>query len=385
MSLDDLRALAHDLNKRLSEAANLSDKLAVGLQNYQPTPDPEPPTPPSTRPIIRMARMLHEVDKTHSIAVQEQRYALQVIQGDQWHLDQLRALQPGPTTTLRYATPVARRANDKPGDSTCLPPDQILNAWMLRDASNNIISRTRDGDQFVDPSNTDYQQAAARYLVDRCTTEGWDGVWLDEIHSDPLWSFPGSWPVKFTTAYRYGVALRGFVNAITPVLRAAGLQVWINLAGDFDSAWANGLATETDGHTIEFFLARFPHETGNTTNGYFQEALTWVQKRAAERKPGYYNAQTTDPALARYALATVLLATEGDALFGAGVDGYPVSGTVWTADMDNARRLGTPRGAHRVTPEGLYTRDFEHGRVTVNPSTKPINTMPATSGQIEVN
>jgi len=43
MTLDDLRAQAHALNLKLSEAANLADELAVALQNY--TPDPTPPTP----------------------------------------------------------------------------------------------------------------------------------------------------------------------------------------------------------------------------------------------------------------------------------------------------------------------------------------------------
>lgn len=49
MTLDDLRARAHALNLKLSEAANLADDLAVALQNY--TPDPTPPAPaPAPRP-----------------------------------------------------------------------------------------------------------------------------------------------------------------------------------------------------------------------------------------------------------------------------------------------------------------------------------------------
>lgn len=362
MSLDDLRAQMHALNAQLADAANKADALAVALQDY--TPDTKPPAPSTT---VRFGRMLHEVDDTYPVTTQEQRYGLQVIQGDQWHLPQVRAL--GQTLKLRYATPVARRAKDQLGDSTCLPPGQIPDAWMLRDSAKNIISRPRDGDQFVDVGNPAYQAAAAAYLADRCKREGWDGVWIDEINPRPADSFSTARPAAYGTDYRYQVAIRGFVNAVAPVLRAAGLQVWINLAGDYDDAWTNGLARETDGHTIEFFVARYPHETANTVNGYFGEALDWVTRREAEGRPGFFNAQTTDPALTRYALATYLLAAKGVGFFGAGVDGYPVSGTVWTADMDAARKLGQPLGAYRVV-SGLYVRDFTNGGVTVNPASK---------------
>lgn len=384
----DFRATMDDIAVRRAALSEKAHDLAVALQNYQPD---EPPQP--AKPIVRYARMLHEVDRTYSIPTQEQRYSLQVIQGDQWHMDQLRALRPGNTLTLRASTPVARRSGDKPGDATCLPFSMIRDEWMMRDANGNIIGRERDGDQFVDIGNPDYRKAVAEYLPKRLADEGvWGGVWIDEINADPRWSYPNAWPVKldntgknlYATPYRYQVAIRGFVNAITPAFRAAGLQVWINLAGDYDDAWTNGLAHETDGHTIEFFLARYPHETGNTANGYFQEALAWVQRREAEKKQGFYNAQTVDPVLARYALSTVLLAAGGTAVFGAGVDGYPVSGTVWTADMDNARKLGPPLGAHRINSNGLYVRDFEHGTVYVNPAPRAVNTMPATSGLIEL-
>jgi hypothetical protein len=360
MSLDDLRAQMHALNAQLADAANKADALTVALQNY--TPDTTPPAPSTT---VRFGRMLHQVDDTYPVATQEQRYGLQVIQGDQWHLPQVRAL--GQTLKLRYATPVARRAKDQLGDSTCLPPGQILDSWMLRASNGGIIARERDGDQFVDVGNLAYQAAAAAYLADRCKREGWSGIWLDEINADPRWSFQ-TMPAPYPNAYRYQVAIRGFVNAVAPVLRAAGLQVWINLAGDYDDAWTNGLARETDGHTIEFFIARGSEQTANLANGYFGEALDWVTRREAEGKRGFFNAQTIDPGLVRYALATYLLASKGVGFFGAGVDGYPVAGTVWTPDLDNARKLGAPLGTYSVTG-GLYVRQFSGGTVTVNPGT----------------
>lgn len=396
MSLDDIRVQMHTLSKdiheldvdrhtaelafanRLEGISTRAADLAVALQNYSPAPVPVPIQ------AVRYARFLHEVDTTFPIATQVSRWSLQVLQGDQWHQDQRAALRAIPgTTTLRASTPVARRPSDQPGDSTCLPPGKIPDAWMLRDSQGAIISRTRDGDQFVDVGHPDYQIAAANYLAERCARESWDGVWIDEVNADPRWSFAGSLPAKYPTVYRYQVAIRSFVNTVVLKLRSAGLKVWINLAGDYDDAWSNGLSRETDGHTIEFFIARGHEPTASLANGYFGQVLNWMTRREAEGTAGMYNAQTTDPALTRYALATFLLAHQGKGVFGAGLDPYGIAQTVWTADMDNARKLGAPKGPYAVAG-GLYVRDFERGRVTVNPGTVPINTMPATSGLIEL-
>jgi hypothetical protein len=70
----------------------------------------------------------------------------------------------------------------------------------------------------------------------------------------------------------------------------------------------------------------------------------------------------------RYALATMLLGTSGEnTWFAAGRDPYPVAGTVWTADMTNAQKLGRPLGPYTVH-DGIYSRRFEYGVVHVNPS-----------------
>jgi hypothetical protein len=62
MTLDDLRAQAHALNLRLSEAANLADELAVALQNYQPGPMPRPERPEVTMPAKRYRKKPVEIE-----------------------------------------------------------------------------------------------------------------------------------------------------------------------------------------------------------------------------------------------------------------------------------------------------------------------------------
>lgn len=63
---------------------------------------------------------------------------------------------------------------------------------------------------------------------------------------------------------------------------------------------------------------------------------------------------------------------------------YGVGQGWWTPAMDTARLLGQPKGAYTITAQGVCQREFEHGRVSVNPSHGPVNTMPATSGLIEL-
>jgi hypothetical protein len=72
MTLDDLRAQAHALNLKLSEAANLADELAVALQNYQPGPMPRPERAEVTmaryrqKPVEIEAELI-DYDKPHRI------------------------------------------------------------------------------------------------------------------------------------------------------------------------------------------------------------------------------------------------------------------------------------------------------------------------------
>jgi Hypothetical glycosyl hydrolase family 15 len=84
-----------------------------------------------------------------------------------------------------------------------------------------------------------------------------------------------------------------------------------------------------------------------------------------------------------YALATFLLAA-GKGKFAAMNDKkYGLGGAWWVPEMDTALKLGVPLGTWTLSG-GIYSRKFEHGVVAANPLTGPINTMPATSGLIEL-
>jgi hypothetical protein len=391
-AIDDLRAAADQL--AVGAAA-----LAAALKNFNPNPEPEPNPPvpdPAWKP-VSYGRFLHTVDTVFSVATQAARWPLQVVLCDAWHEEHLRALKATPGTfTLRYADPVARRAADPDGYGVCLPPGQIPDGWMLVNKNNQIISRKRDGDQFVDPGNPAYQAAVGRCLVDVCQRLRLPGAWLDEINPNPTHSFgdnqatnpAADLPTRYPTPYSYATAVRSFVKAVTGTMRAAGLQVWINLGGQFDprtgvwDSWTKGLASETDGHCFEFFVARGGEPTASLESGYWKPMLDWLVWQAKAQCKAMYCAQTTDPALVQFALGTYLLAGgRGNSVFMAGRDPYRVPETVWTQDMINAQKLGPARGAYTVTG-GIYSREFVGGVVRVNPSSAPVGGLDGTSATI---
>lgn len=343
----------------------------VTALNNQPTPTPTPTT-------VHYGRYLYEPDPT-DITTQTNRWTLQILQGDPWHQQQKTALTTHPgTLTLRFASTLTRRPNDPPGDSQSLPPSQIPNTWMLHDTTGNIITRTRNNDQLVDPGNPNYQQAAATFLLGRCTTENWDGVWLDEINADPRWSYPPNMPAKYPTLTTWQTALTQYIQTITTTLTTHGYQVWANLAGNYGDTWTTTIANTVTGTGLEYYIAGGNPPLATLQNGRWQQQTHWQTNQPR----GHYNAQTTNPAAIRYALATYLLFNNSThSTFGAGIDPYPVNKTMWTTDMETARKLGTPLATY-TTKAGIYQRHFEHGDVTVNPSEQATNGMPPTSATI---
>lgn len=390
----DLAAMMQPLFQMATTVAAQAGRLVKVLEEQPPDPGPDPAFNPAPG-----GRFLYEVDREYPIAEQTKHWPLQVLQGDQWHLPQQQALAAIPgTTTLRYACPVARREKDQPGESVCLPPGRIPDEWMLRNRYGDVISRRRDGDEFVDVGNPTYQRAVVDYLAGVCQRQGWKLVWLDEINPRTTYSYNDNRasnpaldvPTKYPTQYAYATAVRGFVNAVTSGLRQAGVGVWVNLAAQHDKtgvwdAWSKGLAVETDGHTFEFFVTGATGDAAaSLENGRWKPLLDWVVWQGTTRAKAFYNAQTDSEALVRYALGTFLLGVQpGQAWFGAGVDPYPVDGTVLTSDMTAAQELGRPQGAYTIT-DGLWTRRFEHGEVVVNPSQRAVGGLLGTSARIEL-
>lgn len=377
MSLDDLRAKAHALNLKLSEAANLADELAVGLQNYTPAPTPTP-SPPAPTAIAGYARLIYVVPSLDG------RWGLQVLQGQPDVVSRMPDLRKaGAKRLLRYTSPLTRVANDLANRQAYGHWD---NSWYARDKAGNQIASTKfgNGQNFlIDVGNVDYQQESARYLVTKCMTEKWDGVYLDEINEHV--SYAGyTVPANYSGDTAFQAAQLAYVTYVAATLKQAGYTCHINLGSNYNT-WAQNITLACSGQHIEYWIAqRSLGVLGSIENGQWRRQLDWLTWNEQHQRESICQADARTASEVVYALATYLLATTGHAKFAAmNATEYGAGGAWWVPEMDTALKLGAPLGTWTLTG-GLYSRKFERGAVTVNPSGKPINTVPATSGLIEL-
>lgn len=377
MTLDDLRAQAHALNLRLSEAANLANDLAVAIQNY--TPDPPPP-PPAPVVLAGYARLIYTVPSVDG------RWGLQVLQGQSDVVSRMPDLRKaGVKRLLRYTSPLTRVANDTAGRQAYSHWD---NSWYARDKAGNQIASTTWGagqNYLIDVGNIDYQAESARFLVAKCQSEGWDGIYLDEINEHL--SYAGyAIPPGYGTDAAFQAAQLAYVTKVAYALWQAEYTCHINLGSSYND-WAKAITLACSGQHVEYWIAqRTMGRLASIENGEWRRQLDWLTWNEQHQRETICQADARSTQDVLFALATYLLATEGRAKFAAFNGTYGAGGAGgawWVSEMDTALKLGAPLGTWTLSG-GLYSRKFERGAVTVNPTQKPISTMTATSGLIEL-
>lgn len=406
MSLEDLRAQAHAVAKALHELdvdeieaerafseltdahakrrAFLSGKandLAVALQNYQPNDPPPKPLSP-----VEYALYCYNDPEITS------KWTCQTLQGQAETVKRLPALrQAGVRKLYRYTHALTRTANDQ---GIRQAYSVFKDTWLARDRNGQPIASTkfRSGDDpnyLIDLGIPEYQQHSAEYLVGKCRTEGWDGVYLDEINE--FQAYAGyRLPANYATEYRFQLAQLAYIQHVTTALHNAGFECHVNLASNANM-WRQNVASAVDGTHVEFFMVQWTVNSSDAwhvaslENGQFRLQLDWLLWNEKAGKVTTCQADARTQAEVDYALASLLLVTTGKARFAARRNqSYGVGQGWWTPAMDTARLLGQPKGVYTVTAAGLYQRSFEHGMVTVNPTMKPVGAMPATSGLIEL-
>jgi hypothetical protein len=252
--------------------------------------------------------------------------------------------------------------------------------YLLRDDSGRVITRSDGGagpdeDQMTDPGNPQYQQQSAAHLVDLLQTEHWDGVYLDEINQTWAWNMARD-PANYTTEAQWQTAALAYVRTVCEAVHAAGKTCYANTGADSGNAdfW-NQTVAATDGANQEFFVAMDPNIGGaparaTIDNGWW---LMQVDRLRDCEKQCQVRAYAADVSAARYALASFLAVWQGDGVFSASTL-YDGAHDVWTADFENARRLGSATGAAVDAGDGILLRRFDHGYVLVNPHDRPAST-----------
>lgn len=385
-ALDDLRAQMHALNAQLADAANKADALAVALQNYRP--DPAQPTPPTPT-----ASPVEYALYCYNDPAIDGRWTTQTLQGQPTTIARLPGLRAAGVKRLyRYTNPCTRTVNDK---GIRQAYGTWKDAWLALDKSGQPIMSSKfrsnagkDPNYLIDVGLVEYQQESARYLVSKCRTEGWTGVYLDEINEYVAYAgykLPANCPSE--AAFR---ALQlDYVKNVAKQLKTAGYETHVNLAAN-PGPWRDSVVSVVDGVMVEFFSVQHTindpgmWHVATVDNGEFGREIDYLTANEKAGKTTVCQADARSEAEVLYALCMVLLANQGHTLFAATKGGYGLGAGWWTSAMDTARQLGQPKAPLVIQPSGLWQRDYDHGRVTINPTGKAINTMPATTGLIEL-
>jgi hypothetical protein len=379
-TLDDLRARMHALNKTLAGAAVEANEITVALQTYQPTTPPKPTSP------LRYARAIYNDPDINP------RWDRQIVQGQPETVKRIHGLkQAGVTEVLRYTFPLTWTDHPHAAYRMGSDPASFDRSWLAIRAGKTIRSTKFDsGDEFgnylIDIGLPAYQDASADWLIRRCREDGYTGIYLDEINE--FQAYAGYLiPTKYGNDYQVQLAQLSYVKYVAAALKTAGFSCHVNLAAN-PVAWRNNIATAVDGVEMEFFAVQ--HTVPNAwtmasvENKVWREQLDWLVWNEAKGKSTMCQADARSEAQVEYALASMLLVTTGKAVFAATKGGYGLSAAWWTPAMETAKLLGQPKAPHVTQASGLCTREFEHGRCTVNPNERTVGTMPATSGLIEL-
>jgi hypothetical protein len=331
-------------------------------------------TTPNTEPSVQFGRLNYVVDTHDSDQVQADNWPFEVLQ--RGYAGQLSAIahaetSTAPMTFLFYADPMVERPSDPKGYTTALPPAQIKPAWLLRDSSGALLTRSDgNGDEMLDPGNVAYQNAAAANLIGVADREGWNGVMLDEINETWQWTMARR-PANYPDQRSWDNALIAFVHNVCGQLAKAGRQCVTN-TGDYatDASFWNQVTDDNSGSMQEFFVAQ-DTALGNhpavatIENGWWQPSENRLIESQSAGKDSLFHAYAANAAEVRYALGSYLLAWQGYGTFAASTD-YLGDSDAWTADFTTAHSFGAPLDTYQASGQLLWRR-FQHGYVVVNP------------------
>ncbi len=242
--------------------------------------------------------------------------------------------------------------------------------WFARDGAGRPLVRTIDEGRTIytmDPSHRGWTD----YLVERVLAynvgAGWDGLFLDNVEmSLDKRRREGQIPAAQPTDAAWQDAMVGHVAAIHAAFRAAGRPVWANvIEGENSAAEIERLTPHLEGTMDESFGTDWDGRP--RTDSSWERDLAAVEHRTARGDHSLLVAQGArdDAAARRYAFASYLLVA-GPTVSFRYADHHTAYADVWWSDEFD-RALGRPLGP-RSRAGGAWARDFEGGRVTVDPA-----------------
>ena len=259
---------------------------------------------------------------------------------------------------------------DNPGAVAYAEADPSHPDWFLTDAAGARITSTRySGYQLMDIGNPGYQAAWAQNAIDQAKRDGWDMVFADDLGL-ALYS-TSAVPAKYPDATAWQGAVRSFLQAVYPRVRAAGLRLVANMvSGVTYPTVRKEMLQWVDGTMEEGWMRPSVDRSAPLATAAWAKQIAEAEDAEEAQKLflAEVPASATDVQAVRYGLASFLLVAGGSSSFG--VSGSPSHTTEqWFPEFDTARALGAPVSAVATLANQVRRRDFAAGTVLVNPTT----------------
>ena len=263
------------------------------------------------------------------------------------------------------ANPYRNQVAYNPGDFCTISRDHP--DWFLLDQDGNRIISPDNGKLYfmMDPGNDGWRAFFLERLSQSQQDPNWGGVFLDNV--EVTFKFRESrnqLPQRYTSEADYQAAVQDFLHYLSAsYFKPQSKYLYANIVANNEASDFPKFITYLDGAMMESWAIR-------GSDGYRAPELWEEHMRLAEETQALgkeiilvSQGQQESLALQKFAFASYLLINNGRAVFRyAHSDFY---NEVWLYD-DYTLNLGQPLGS-RYLDGGSWSRDFENGKVSVNP------------------
>ena len=248
--------------------------------------------------------------------------------------------------------------------------EQAKPAWFLKNTSGQSFT----GENYswlwaMDVGNREYQEKWAENVVGELTSEGWDGVELDDACGTMKYHYDPSKIAKYPSDAKYAAAMESALAYIGPKIMATGKLAIPNFACWVEEpAMYNSWLQYVSGGIDEMFV-KWGSAAGEGYRGSYQWQVQVEEARYANQHGkvfiGFTQGAVGDTQAARYGYASLLMGSESAAL----------SSYAYTPDYETEQwlpeyeyELGAPTEAATEGSGGVFHRQFTDGLVLVNPT-----------------
>jgi Hypothetical glycosyl hydrolase family 15 len=242
--------------------------------------------------------------------------------------------------------------------------------WLLRDRAGQPIQC--NGFPYLwamDIGNPGFQRAWAEEVAGELRTQGWDGVFIDNVNPTIRYYHDPADVAKYPSDAAYSAAMTSALAHIVPTIHAAGKLAMANIGSwpSYPAVGARWLRYLDGGMDERFTKFTAAPGQGYRSTGEWHTELSILQQAQRQGKwfMGIAQSSDGDVQAERFGWATMLLGSGGHATFALQNDAeYGLE--TWFSDYEAP--IGRPLAPASQRRSGVDLRRFSHGLVLVNPT-----------------